>query len=169
MVGEPLPLRAAGIEAGVKALTGWLAASFAAAALGAVATRQAPEFYAQLVRPDWAPPGWLFGPVWTVLYALMGIAAWRVWREVGFGSALYLFLAQLALNALWSWLFFAWRLGAAAFAEVVVLWVLIAATLAAFLRIDRLAGALLVPYLLWVSFACALTYAVWRANPQVLG
>lgn len=153
----------------MKALTGWLAASFAAAALGAVATRQAPEFYAQLVRPDWAPPGWLFGPVWTVLYALMGIAAWRVWREVGFGSALYLFLAQLALNALWSWLFFAWRLGAAAFAEVVVLWVLIAATLAAFLRIDRLAGALLVPYLLWVSFACALTYAVWRANPQVLG
>ena len=156
------------IEAG-KALAGWLAASFAAAAVGAVATRQAPEFYAQLVRPDWAPPGWLFGPVWTVLYALMGIAAWRVWRQAGFGSALYLFLAQLALNALWSWLFFAWRLGAAAFAEVVVLWALIAATLAAFLRIDRLAGALLVPYLLWVSFACALTYAVWRANPQVLG
>jgi tryptophan-rich sensory protein len=107
--------------------------------------------------------------VWTVLYALMGVAAWRVWRKAGFGTALYLFLAQLALNALWSWLFFAWRLGAAAFAEVVVLWVLIAATLAAFLRIDRLAGALLVPYLLWVSFACALTYAVWRANPQVLG
>jgi tryptophan-rich sensory protein len=157
------------IDAGVKALAGWLAASFAAAAVGAVATRQAPEFYAQLVRPDWAPPGWLFGPVWTVLYALMGIAAWRVWRKAGFGSALYLFLAQLALNALWSWLFFAWRLGAAAFAEVVVLWALIAATLAAFLRIDRLAGALLVPYLLWVSFACALTYAVWRANPQVLG
>jgi len=153
----------------VKALAGWLAASFAAAAVGAVATRQAPEFYAQLVRPDWAPPGWLFGPVWTALYALMGIAAWRVWRKAGFGSALYLFLAQLALNALWSWLFFAWRLGAAAFAEVVVLWALIAATLAAFLRLDRLAGALLVPYLLWVSFACALTYAVWRANPQVLG
>ncbi|HEX6297598.1 MAG TPA: TspO/MBR family protein [Burkholderiales bacterium] len=153
----------------MKALAGWLAASFAAAALGAVATRQAPEFYAQLARPDWAPPGWLFGPVWTVLYAMMGIAAWRVWRKAGFGSALYLFLAQLALNALWSWLFFAWRLGAAAFAEVVVLWALIAATLAAFLRIDRLAGALLVPYLAWVSFAAALTYAVWRANPQVLG
>lgn len=153
----------------MKALAGWLAASFAAAALGAVATRQAPEFYAQLARPDWAPPGWLFGPVWTVLYAMMGIAAWRVWRKAGFGSALYLFLAQLALNALWSWLFFAWRLGAAAFAEVVVLWALIAATLAAFLRIDRLAGALLVPYLAWVSFAAALTYAVWRANPHVLG
>jgi tryptophan-rich sensory protein len=153
----------------VRGLTAWLLASFAAAALGAIATRQAPEFYAQLVRPGWAPPGWIFGPVWTVLYALMGVAAWRVWRKAGFGTALYLFLAQLALNALWSWLFFAWRLGAAAFAEVVVLWVLIAATLAAFLRIDRLAGALLVPYLLWVSFACALTYAVWRANPQVLG
>jgi benzodiazapine receptor len=153
----------------VRGLAAWLLASFAAAALGAIATRQAPEFYAQLVRPGWAPPGWIFGPVWTVLYALMGVAAWRVWRKAGFGTALYLFLAQLALNALWSWLFFAWRLGAAAFAEVVVLWVLIAATLAAFLRIDRLAGALLVPYLLWVSFACALTYAVWRANPQVLG
>jgi tryptophan-rich sensory protein len=153
----------------VKALAGWLAASFVAAALGAVATRQAPEFYAQLVRPDWAPPGWLFGPVWTLLYAMMAIAAWRVWRKAGFGTALYLFLAQLALNALWSWLFFAWRLGGAAFGEILLLWLLIAATVAAFFRIDRLAAALLVPYLLWVSFACALTYAVWRANPQLLG
>jgi tryptophan-rich sensory protein len=152
----------------VKALAGWLAASFVAAALGAVATRQAPEFYAQLVRPDWAPPGWLFGPVWTLLYAMMAIAAWRVWRKAGFGTALYLFLAQLALNALWSWLFFAWRLGGAAFGEILLLWLLIAATVAAFFRIDRLAAALLVPYLLWVSFACALTYAVWRANPQLL-
>lgn len=153
----------------MKALAGWLAASFVAAALGAVATRQAPEFYAQLVRPDWAPPGWLFGPVWTLLYAMMAIAAWRVWRKAGFGTALYLFLAQLALNALWSWLFFAWRLGGAAFGEILLLWLLIAATVAAFFRIDRLAAALLVPYLLWVSFACALTYAVWRANPQLLG
>jgi tryptophan-rich sensory protein len=153
----------------VKALAGWLAASFVAAALGAVATRQAPEFYAQLVRPDWAPPGWLFGPVWTLLYAMMAIAAWRVWRKAGFGTALYLFLAQLALNALWSWLFFAWRLGGAAFGEILLLWLLIAATVAAFFRIDRLAAALLVPYLLWVGFACALTHAVWRANPQLLG
>ena len=153
----------------MKALAGWLAASFVAAALGAVATRQAPEFYAQLVRPDWAPPGWLFGPVWTLLYAMMAIAAWRVWRKAGFGTALYLFLAQLALNALWSWLFFAWRLGGAAFGEILLLWLLIAATVAAFFRIDRLAAALLVPYLAWVSFACALTYAVWRANPQLLG
>jgi len=153
----------------VKALAGWLAASFAAAALGAVATRQAPEFYAQLARPDWAPPGWLFGPVWTLLYALMGIAAWRVWRRAGFGTAIHLFLAQLALNALWSWLFFAWRLGAAAFGEILLLWLLIAATVAAFFRIDRPAAALLVPYLAWVSLAAALTYAVWRANPRLLG
>ena len=153
----------------MKALAGWLAASFVAAALGAVATRQAPEFYAQLARPDWAPPGWLFGPVWTLLYAMMAVAAWRVWRKAGFGTALYLFLAQLALNALWSWLFFAWRLGGAAFGEILLLWLLIAATVAAFFRIERLAAALLVPYLLWVSFACALTYAVWRANPQLLG
>ena len=153
----------------MKALARWLAASFVAAALGAVATRQAPEFYAQLVRPDWAPPGWLFGPVWTLLYAMMAIAAWRVWRKAGFGTALYLFLAQLALNALWSWLFFAWRLGGAAFGEILLLWLLIAATVAAFFRIDRLAAALLVPYLLWVGFACALTHAVWRANPQLLG
>ena len=152
----------------MKALAGWLVASFAAAALGAVATRQAPEFYAQLARPDWAPPGWLFGPVWTLLYAMMAVAAWRVWRKAGFGTALYLFLAQLALNALWSWLFFAWRLGAAAFGEILLLWLLIAATVAAFFRIERLAAALLVPYLLWASFACALTYAVWRANPQLL-
>jgi len=92
-----------------------------------------------------------------------------VWRKAGFGTALYLFLGQLALNALWSWLFFAWRLGAAAFGEIVLLWALIAATLVAFFRVDRIAGALLVPYLLWVSFASALTYAVWRANPQLLG
>jgi tryptophan-rich sensory protein len=153
----------------VKALAGWLAASFAAAAIGAMATRQAPEFYAELARPDWAPPAWLFAPVWTALYALMGVAAWRVWRKVRLGSPLILFSTQLAVNALWSWLFFAWRMGAAAFADVVLLWVLIAATLVAFWRVDRLAGALLAPYLAWVSFAALLTYAVWRANPQLLG
>jgi len=153
----------------VKALAAWLAASFAAAAVGALATRPAPEFYAELVRPDWAPPAWLFGPVWTTLYALMGVAAWRVWRKARFGVPLVLFSVQLAVNALWSWLFFAWRMGAAAFADVVLLWLLIAATLVAFWRIDRPAGALLAPYLAWVSFAAILTYAVWRANPQLLG
>lgn len=153
-------------------LVAWLAASFVAAAIGAAASVQAGTFYAQLARPEWAPPGAVFGPVWTVLYALMGIAAWLVWRVGGFraaGTALTLFLAQLAFNALWSWLFFGWHRGALAFADVVLLWALVVATLAGFWRIRRLAGALLVPYLLWISFAAALNHSVWQLNPQLLG
>ena len=153
-------------------LAGWLLASFIAAFIGGAASIQAGPFYTQLARPAWAPPPSLFGPVWTVLYVLMGIAAWLAWRVGGFRaarSALTLFLVQLALNALWSWLFFAWHRGALAFADIVVLWVLIVATLVAFWRIRPLAGVLLVPYLLWVSFAAALNYTVWRLNPQLLG
>ena len=153
-------------------LVGWLFVSFVAAAIGGAASIQAGPFYTQLARPDWAPPSFLFGPVWTVLYALMGIAAWLVWRVGGFRearSALTLFLAQLALNALWSWLFFGWHRGALAFADILVLWTLIVATSVAFWRIKPLAGVLLVPYLLWVSFASALNYAVWQLNSQVLG
>ena len=153
-------------------LAGWLLGSFAAAAVGGFASANAGDFYQQLVRPGWAPPPWLFGPVWSVLYLLMGIAAWLVWRERGFRgarAALTLFIVQLAANALWTWLFFAWRRGALAFGEILLLWVLIAATIAAFWRVRPLAGALLLPYLLWVSFATALTFAVWRANPAILG
>lgn len=153
-------------------LVGWLIVSFIAAAIGGAASVQAGSFYTDLVRPDWAPPPSIFGPVWTVLYVLMGIAAWLVWRVGGFRaarSALTLFLVQLALNALWTWLFFGFHRGALAFAEILLLWVLIVATLIAFWRIRPLAGALLIPYLLWVSFASALNYAVWQLNPQVLG
>lgn len=153
-------------------LAGWLLGSFAAAAVGGVASANAGDFYQQLVRPGWAPPPWLFGPVWSVLYLLMGIAAFLVWRERGWRGArgaLTLFVVQLAANALWTWLFFAWRRGALAFGEILVLWVLIAATIVAFWRIKPLAGALLIPYLMWVSFATALTWAVWRGNPAVLG
>jgi tryptophan-rich sensory protein len=102
----------------------------------------------------------------------MGIAAWLVWREGGFraaGSALVLFLVQLALNALWSWLFFGWHRGAQAFADILLLWALILATLVAFWRIRPLAGVLLLPYLLWVSFAAVLNYSVWQLNPEILG
>ncbi len=150
----------------------WLLLVFAAAAVGAVASANAPEFYGELVRPTWSPPAWLFGPVWTLLYLLMGIAAWLVWRERGFrggGIALGLFLGQLALNALWSWLFFAWQLGALSFFEIVILWLLIVATVVAFWRVRPLAGALLLPYLAWVSFAAVLNLAIWRLNPQLLG
>lgn len=162
-------------RSGTKQIVGllfWLAVSFAAAAIGGVATMSAGSFYSQLVRPGWAPPGWLFGPVWTALFIMMGIAAWLVWRIGGFRgarAALSLFLVQLAFNALWSWLFFSWQLGAAAFVEIVLLWVLILATMTAFWRIRPLAGALLAPYLLWVTFASVLTFSVWRMNPQILG
>ncbi|WP_420125921.1 TspO/MBR family protein [Longimicrobium sp.] len=153
-------------------LAGWLLGSFAAAAVGGVASANAGDFYQQFVRPGWAPPPWLFGPVWSVLYLLMGIAAFLVWRERGWRgarAALTLFVVQLAANALWTWLFFAWRRGALAFGEILLLWVLIAATIVAFWRVKPLAGALLIPYLLWVSFATALTWAVWQMNPAVLG
>ena len=152
-------------------LFGWLALAFAAAALGGLASVNAGDFYAQLVRPEWAPPGWLFGPVWSVLYTLMGIAAWLVWRQAGFAqsrNALLLFVAQLAINALWSWLFFAWQQGFVALIEVLVLWLMILATLVTFWRFSRLAGALLVPYLAWVAFAAGLNFSLWRLNPGLL-
>jgi tryptophan-rich sensory protein len=150
----------------------WLALSFIAAAIGGAASIQAGPFYMQLMRPEWAPPPDLFGPAWTILYTLMGIAAWLVWRAGGFRAArtaLILFLMQLTANVLWSWLFFGWHLGGVAFADIILLWVLIVATLIAFWRVKPLAGALLIPYLLWVSFASALNYSVWQLNPQILG
>jgi benzodiazapine receptor len=156
----------------IMGLVGWLIVSFAASAVGAVASIQAKSFYSQLAQPAWAPPPWLFGPVWTVLYALMAIAAWLVWRSGGFRTnriALSLFLVQLVLNALWSWFFFAWHRGALAFADIVLLWILIVVTLVSFWRVRPLAGAILIPYLLWVSFASVLNYSVWQLNPHVLG
>jgi tryptophan-rich sensory protein len=150
-------------------LLGWLLAAFAAGAVGAVASVDAASFYAQLTRPSWAPPAGVFGPVWSALYALMGVAAWLVWRSPGSRrAALGLFAAQLAANALWSWLFFAWHRGALAAVEVLVLLALIVATGVAFWPASRLAALLLVPYVLWVSFASVLTWAVWRSNPGLL-
>jgi tryptophan-rich sensory protein len=152
-------------------LLAWLAISFSAAAVGGLASADAATFYRELARPGWAPPGWLFAPVWSLLYLLMGIAAWLVWRERGFRSAsfaLSLFLVQLGANALWTWLFFVWHRGAFAFAEILVLWLLILGTVIAFWRVRRLAGALLLPYLGWVTFASALTYSIWKRNPGLL-
>ena len=152
-------------------LVAWFVVTFIAAGVGSVASINAKEFYMQLLRPEWAPPPPIFGPVWTVLYALMGVAAWLVWRTRGFHEArtpLTLFLMQLAINALWSWLFFGWQLGALAFADILFLWVLIVATLITFWRIRPLAGALLTPYLVWVSFASVLNYAIWKLNPEVM-
>jgi tryptophan-rich sensory protein len=143
---------------------------FAAAAVGAIASIDAAGFYARLARPAWAPPGWLFGPVWSVLYGLMALALWRVWRvRPAKSRPVRLFFAQLAVNAAWSWLFFRLHLGAVSFLWIVVLAVLLAITVAAFWRVSRVAGALLLPYMGWVLFACALAGAVWRANPAALG
>ena len=152
-------------------LVAWILVSFTAASIGAFASITAASFYGQLDRPNWAPPGWLFAPVWSVLYVLMGFAAWLVWRSHGFRAgrtALVLFISQLAANALWTWLFFAWRQGAAAFVEILILWVLIVATVASFWRLNTLAGVLMLPYLAWVTFACALTLSVWRLNVGLL-
>jgi translocator protein len=162
MVARPLASHFVG-------LLGWLLVTFAAAALGAIASLEAASFYAQLARPSWAPPAGVFGPVWSVLYTLMGVAAWLVWRSPGSTkAALSLFVLQLAANALWSWLFFAWHRGALAAVEVLVLLVLIVCTAAAFWRVSRLAAVLLVPYALWVSFASLLTWSIWQRNPGVL-
>ncbi len=153
------------------ALLASLACCYAVAALGAVASASARDFYADLAKPAWSPPGWIFGPVWTVLYTLMAIAAWLIWRQRGFNSEpgpLTLFALQLAANGLWSWLFFAWRLGAWSTFEIAILWLLIIATTISFARIDRLAAALMVPYLAWVTFAAALCHKIWSLNPNVL-
>ena len=158
-------------------LAAWIALCLAAGGVGAIASAGSREFYASLERSQWAPPGSVFGPVWTTLYILMGIAAWLVWRErpaEGTAAAkarsagLALFVAQLALNALWTWLFFHWRQGSWAFAEIIVLWIAIAVTMFLFARVNRLAALLLLPYLGWVSFATALTLDVWRRNPGLL-
>ncbi len=155
------------------ALLGWLALTVAAAAVGVLASRDAGVIYAALVRPRWAPPSSVFGPVWSALYLCMAIAAWLVWRARPLTPAgddnrrrgLALFVVQLALNALWTWLFFAWHNGAAAFGEIIGLWFTIGITMWHFGRVRPLAAWLLAPYLAWVSFATALTWAMWQGNP----
>lgn len=156
----------------IKGLLAWCAITFAAAGIGAMASAGADTFYEQLVRPSWAPPASVFGPVWSLLYVMMAFAAWTVWRVRGTSTAprtLALFVAQLVVNAIWSWLFFGMRAGGAALADAVLLFALVAATTVAFWRVKPLAGALMVPYLAWVGFACALTYSTWSLNPQLLG
>lgn len=147
------------------ALLGWMALCFAAA--GTAGLVSIDGWYAALQKPSWNPPPWVFGPVWTLLYLAMAVAAWLVWREGGWKiqrRALGLFLAQWALNALWTPLFFGLHRPGLAFAEISILWLVLAATLAAFWRVNKVAGALLVPYLAWVSFAAALNFAIWRLN-----
>lgn len=147
------------------ALIGWMALCFGAAAFGGLFGPG--EWYAQLRKPSWNPPNWIFGPVWTTLYIMMAVAAWRIWRfggDSGRQKALGLFLVQLCLNAIWTPIFFGLKQPALAFADIVLLWLAIGATAVAFFRMDRAAGWLMVPYLVWVSFAAVLNAMLWRLN-----
>lgn len=147
-------------------LVGWLGIVFVSAWVG---SRSMPgEWYTSLVKPTWNPPSWIFGPVWSVLYILMGVAAWLVWRRAGFsgaGPALVLFLAQLVLNALWSYLFFGRQRPDLAFFDIVALWSTIVLVTVLFWRVHRGAGMMMVPYVAWVSFASFLNLILWRLNP----
>jgi tryptophan-rich sensory protein len=147
------------------ALLGWIALVFGVAAVASLAAPGA--WYAGLRKPAWNPPNWLFGPVWTALYAMMAAAAWRVWQRGGWTAQarpLGLFLLQLALNGLWSWIFFGWHRPGLAFAEILLLWAAILLTIRHFAPVSRSAAALLVPYLAWVSFAAVLNFTLWRLN-----
>jgi benzodiazapine receptor len=153
------------------ALAGWLLLVAATGAIGAIASVDAAQFYSRLDQPEWAPPAGVFGPVWTLLYVAMGVSAWLVWRERSWArarNALGLFVLQLAANALWSWLFFGWKLGALAFADILLLIVLVATTIYLFARIRRAAAWLLAPYLAWILFAAVLNFSVWQRNPGLL-
>jgi len=125
------------------------------------------DWYDQLSKPDWNPPGWLFGPVWTALYTMMAIAAWRIWSKAGFSDAkpeFTLFFVQLALNGLWSQLFFGMQNPGLAFLEIIFLLIAIIITTLLFFRRDRIAGWLMVPYILWVAFATVLNGTIWMMN-----
>jgi len=139
-----------------------------AGGLGAVATTpEIDNWYQTLSKPSWNPPDSVFGPVWTTLYIMMGIAAWLVWQPRGVRDAavpLALFGLQLVLNVAWSWIFFGWHQPGWAFVEIVVLWLAIATTILAFESRSKTAAWLLVPYLAWVSFASVLNFAIWRMN-----
>jgi benzodiazapine receptor len=143
----------------------WAVLSFTAAWIG---SRFGPgEWYLTLAKPSFTPPAWIFAPVWTLLYLLMGLAAWLVWQRSGLAGAklaLGLFVVQLVLNAAWSWLFFGEHRIGLALADLAALWLTLAATLLAFWVHRPLAAFLLVPYLAWVSFAALLNFAFWRLN-----
>jgi tryptophan-rich sensory protein len=154
-----------GILKSTLSLVGWLAVSFGTGWIGSQFRPDA--WYESLAKPAWNPPNAVFGPVWSVLYALMGVAAWLVWRRAGFkeaSAALGLFVVQLVLNGLWSYLFFGLHRVDLAFLEILVLWALILIVGVLFWREVWLAGALMLPYLVWVGIASVLNFALWRLN-----
>jgi tryptophan-rich sensory protein len=146
-----------------------VAACFATAAIASLYTTPAiPVWYASLRKPAWTPPAWLFAPVWTLLYLMMSVAVWLVWRERGFGAGavlpLTLFAVQLILNAIWSIIFFGRRRPDLALVEIFFLWAAIFATMLSFWRVSRPAAWLMWPYLLWVTLAGFLNLSIWKLN-----
>ena len=158
---RPVPTQAVGLVVS-------LMICFAAGGIGGLATTQGLDaWYETLDKPTWNPPNWVFAPVWTTLYGLMGTAVWLVWRggvwnEVK--SAVVLFTVQLVLNGLWSILFFGLQNPGGALIEIVALWLAIVATTILFFRRSMIAGGLMMPYLLWVSFASFLNFTIWNLN-----
>ncbi|MBL8886859.1 MAG: tryptophan-rich sensory protein [Phycisphaerales bacterium] len=159
------PLTPISVSRQTLALAGWLVLCFAAATAAVFVSVDG--WYVTLNKPSWNPPSWLFGPVWTLLYIMMGVAAWLVWRKGGWALQrwpLVLFLVQWLLNALWTPLFFGMHLLGWALFDILLLWIAIAATIHVFWRVSKPAAWLLVPYLAWVSFATALNFAIWQLN-----
>ena len=147
-------------------LTICITACLGVALLGSLLTRPALKpWYAGLAKPRWTPPNWLFGPAWTILFLAMATAAWLVWSQSGLTAVpMRLFLLQLLLNVAWSAVFFHFRSPGAAFIEIIVLWCAILITTIAFRNIVPLAAWLMIPYLLWVTYAAALNFTIWRLN-----
>lgn len=146
-------------------LAAFVVVTFAVAAFGS--QFQPGDWYLALDKPSWTPPGWIFPPVWTLLYLAMAVAAWLVWRTGGWRAnrlALTLYASQLAVNGIWSWLFFGRQAVGAALVDIAVLLVLVVATTMVFRRRSTAAGRLMVPYLLWLGFATALNFQIWRMN-----
>ncbi|MGW6872446.1 TspO/MBR family protein [Streptomyces xanthophaeus] len=149
------------------ALVGFLAVSYGVAALGALASVDAGEVYGALERPSWAPPSWLFGPVWTLLYATIAVSAWLVWRHPDrhqVRGALTWWWVQLVLNLAWTPLFFAARQYGLALLDITLLLAALGMTIVGFRRLSVTAAVLLIPYLGWVAFATALNASIWQLN-----
>jgi len=143
--------------------------SQAAGIIGSIFTSPAiPGWYASLNKPSFNPPGWVFGPVWIILYTMMGLAAWLVWQKWGESglakTAVILFFIHLVFNTLWSFLFFGLQNPLLAFIEIIILWAMILALIILYYQLDKRAAYLMIPYLLWVSFAALLNFSIWRLN-----
>jgi tryptophan-rich sensory protein len=153
--------------ASIIGLACFIAACFLAALTGALFRPGA--WYERLNKPSWRPPNWLFAPAWTVLYLMIAVAGWLVWRQAGLagaGLALAVYAVQLMLNAAWSPLFFGLHRPDLGFVDIILLWMSILTTIVLFGPIHSVAALLLVPYLAWVTFAGALNFAVWRLNSE---